>query len=249
MQKRIFIIGFILALVAVCGVQTSVVEAVRLRGKAQPTKFKVRIENIASPEGQTASDGTKWPFAVSPGAWVLDRRSDLLFRPGKKAVPHSVEAQAEDGNPAMLAQSLEQSHHNSTFHGIFNTPVGATAPGPVTPGGAYEFTISATPGMKLSFTMMFGQSNDLFYAPDSAIALFDAKGQPISGDVTSRIVLWDAGTEVNQEPGIGHDQAPRQKAPNTGQSESKNIAPVKDGFTYPKTGEVLRVTITPDAGK
>jgi hypothetical protein len=249
MQKRIFIIGLILALVAVCGVQSSVVEAVRPLGKAQPTKFKVRIENIASPEGQTASDGTKWPFAVSPGAWVLDSRSNTLFRPEKKAIPNSIEAQAEDGNPAMLVQSLEQSHHNSTLHGIFNTPVGATAPGPVTPGGAYEFTISASPGMKLSFTMMFGQSNDLFYAPDSAIALFDAKGQPVSGDVTSRLILWDAGTEVNQEPGLGPDQAPRQKAPNTGTSESKNIAPVKDGFTYPKTSEVLRVTITPDAGK
>jgi hypothetical protein len=249
MQKRIIAIGIILALVFLFGMQATVVEAVRTRGKAKPTKFKVRIENIASPEGQTASDGTKWPFAVSPGAWILDSRSNPLFRPGKKALPNSIEAQAEDGNPAMLAQSFEQSHHNSTLHGIFNTPVGATAPGPVTPGGAYEFTFSATPGMKLSFTMMFGQSNDLFYAPDSAIALFDAMGQPISGDVTSRLILWDAGTEVNQEPGIGPDQAPRQKAPNTGPSESNNIAPVKDGFTYPKTGEVLRVTITPDTEK
>jgi hypothetical protein len=249
MQKQILTIGFILALVTACCVQSTVVEAARLRGKAEPTRFKVRIENIASTEGQTASDGTKWPFAVSPGAWVLDSRSDLLFRPGKKALPGSIEAQAEDGNPAMLVQSLERGHHYSTLHGIFNTPVGATAPGPVTPGGAYEFTISATPGMKLSFTMMFGQSNDLFYAPESAIALFDAKGQPISGDVTSRLVLWDAGTEVNQEPGIGPNQAPRQKAPNTGTSESKKIAPVKDGFTYPNTSEVLRVTITPDAGK
>jgi hypothetical protein len=249
MQKRIFIIGLILALVAAYGVQSATVSAKRSRGKAQPTKFKVRIENIASPEGQAASVGTKWPFAVSPGAWVLDSRSNLLFQPGKKALPNSIEAQAEDGNPSMLVQSLEQSHHNSTLHGIFNTPIGATAPGPVTPGGAYEFTFSATPGMKLSFIMMFGQSNDLFYAPDSAIALFDANGQPISGDVTSRLVLWDAGTEVNQEPGIGPDQAPRQKAPNTGQSESKNIEPVKDGFTYPKTSEVLRVTVTPDTGK
>ncbi|MBV9957109.1 MAG: spondin domain-containing protein [Acidobacteria bacterium] len=249
MQKRIFTIGLILALVAACGVQLTVVSAVRSGGKAQPTRFKVRIENIASPEGQTASDGTKWPFAISPGAWVLDSRSNPLFRPGKKALPNSLEAQAEDGNPAMLVQSLEQSHHNSTLHGIFNTPVGATTPGPVTPGGAYEFTISATPGMRLSFTMMFGQSNDLFYAPDSAIAFFDAKGQPVSGDITSRLILWDAGTEVNQEPGIGPDQAPRQKAPNTGTSESKKIAPVKDGFTYPKTSEVLRVTITPDAAQ
>ncbi|HYY58614.1 MAG TPA: spondin domain-containing protein [Pyrinomonadaceae bacterium] len=249
MQKRMFTIRLILAIVAFLCVQTTVVSANRSLRQSEPVKFKVRIENIASPEGETASDGTKWPFAVSPGAWVLDGRSNLLFMSGKKAGPGGLEAQAEDGNPGMLLQAIENSHHSSTLHGIFNTPVGATAPGPITPGGAYEFTISATPGMKLSFTMMFGQSNDLFYAPDNAIALFDAKGLPISGDITSRLVLWDAGTEVNQEPGIGPDQAPRQKAPNSGQSENKSIGPVKDQFTYPKTNEVLRVTITPETEK
>jgi hypothetical protein len=249
MQKRMLTIGLILAIVAALGVQSTVVSARRSRRQPQPMKFKVRIENIASPEDQTASDGTKWPFAVSPGAWVLDGRSNLLFMSGKKASSSGLEAQAEDGNPGMLVQALENSHHSSTLHGIFNTPVGASAPGPITPGAAYEFTISATPGMKLSFTMMFGQSNDLFYAPDSAIALFDAKGRPVSGDITSRLMLWDAGTEVNQEPGIGPDQAPRQKAPNMGQSENRSIGTVKDQFTYPKTSEVLRVTITPETEK
>lgn len=249
MQRRMFTIGLILAIVAALGVQSTVVSAKRSRRQAQPVKFKVRIENIASPEGQTASDGTKWPFAVSPGVWVLDSRKNLLFMSGKKAGSSGLEAQAEDGNPGMLVQGLENRNHSSTLHGVFNTPVGATAPGPITPGGAYEFTLSATPGMKLSFTMMFGQSNDLFYAPDAAISLFDSKGQPISGDMTSRLVLWDAGTEVNQEPGIGPDQAPRQKAPNTGQAESKSVGPVKDQFTYPKTSDVLRVTITPETEK
>ena len=92
--------------------------------------------------------------------------------------------------------------------------------------------------------MMFGQSNDLFYAPDKGgINLFDASGAPVSGDFTSRMMLWDAGTEVNQEPGVGMDQAPRQKAPNTGMSENKPVRLVKDKFTYPKTAEVMRVTI------
>jgi hypothetical protein len=246
MKNRILIISIVLMLVWFFGAQSVVVSAKHERGKAQAAKFKVRIENIASPEGQTASDGTKWPFAVSPGVYVLDSRGDLLSTPGRKARANGLEAQAEDGNPAVLAQSLENSHHSSTLHGIFNTPVGANAPGPLTPGAIYEFTFTATPGMKLSFTMMFGQSNDLFYAPDTAIALFDAKGQPLSGDITSRLVLWDAGTEVNQEPGIGPDQAPRQKAPNTGQSESQVVAPVHDKFTYPKTSEVLRVRVTPE---
>jgi len=67
--------------------------------------------------------------------------------------------------------------------------------------------------------------------------------------VTSQLILWDAGTEVNQEPGFGPDQAPRQKAPNTGKDEREAIRPVKDvkdGFTYPSVAAVIRVTITPE---
>jgi len=132
--------------------------------------------------------------------------------------------------------------------GVFNTPVGASKPGPLTPGKAYEFTFQATPGSKLSLAMMFGQSNDLFYAPEEAgIPLFDTKNKPVGGDVTSQILLWDAGTEVNQEPGVGPDQAPRQKAPNTGDPDSNNLVRVAsdDFHNLPVTSKVLRVTLKP----
>jgi hypothetical protein len=111
------------------------------------------------------------------------------------------------------------------------------------PGGAFEFTFSATKGMKLNLIMMYGQSNDLFYAPDASIDLF-ANGKPLSGDITDKILLWDAGTEVNQAPGLGADQGPRQKGPNTGADENGVVRLVKDGFTYPATKDVLRITIT-----
>tara|TARA_B100000700_G_C14349726_1_gene536567 strand:- start:300 stop:425 length:126 start_codon:yes stop_codon:yes gene_type:complete len=38
------------------------------------------------------------------------------------------------------------------------------------------------------------------------IALFTFGGAPISGDVPSEIAIWDASSEVNQEPGTGLDQ-------------------------------------------
>jgi hypothetical protein len=104
--------------------------------------------------------------------------------------------------------------------GAFNTPVGADGPGPLLPGSSYAFTFDAPPGSRLSFATMYVQSNDLFYAPDEAgIALWDASGTQISGDITAQIDLWDAGTEVNQEPGVGADQAPRQAGPDTGTNE------------------------------
>ena len=96
--------------------------------------------------------------------------------------------------------------------------------------------------------MMFGQSNDLFYAPGAkGIALFDAKGKPLSTDITSQLQLWDAGTEVNEEPGLGPNQAPRQAAPNTGPSEKGKVMLVKDGFHYPSVNEVIRVSVMPTA--
>ncbi len=39
--------------------------------------------------------------------------------------------------------------------GVFNTPEGATDPGPLGPGAAYEFTFDALPGTSLSFATMF----------------------------------------------------------------------------------------------
>jgi len=56
--------------------------------------------------------------------------------------------------------------------------------------------------------------------------------------------LWDAGTEANQAPGIGSDQAPRQKGPHTGVRENGVVHMVNDGFTYPNTKDVLRITIS-----
>jgi hypothetical protein len=93
---------------------------------------------------------------------------------------------------------------------------------------------------------MFMESNDLFFAPDeTGIGLFDDADRPISGDVTDRFILWDAGTEVHQEPGIGAFQASRQPRRQTGFDEHGTVQPVKDGFVYPKVRDVLRVTVIP----
>lgn len=249
MRQLKLLIGLILLVVAVAGAHSVALSSAR-DGKAKEMKFKVRVENISNPEGQTASDGTRWPFAVSPGVFVVSGKKVSLFTEGKPA-SRGLEAQAEDGNPALLQEALQvESDHAargaSLLSGVFNMPVGAEKPGPLVPGGSFEFTFTATAGMKLQLAMMFGQSNDLFYAPAAGIALFDAKGNPLSGDITSRFVLWDAGTEVNQEPGLGAEQAPRQTAPNTGMDEHGTVRPVHDSFKYPATADVLRITVTPE---
>ena len=143
-------------------------------------------------------------------------------------------------------------NHSNEFgfseSGVFNTPVGAAGPGPAGPGGAYEFSFSAAPGDKLSFATMLVQSNDLFFGPsDQGMPLFDGANQPMSGDITGEMILWDAGTEVNEEPGTGPNQAPRQAGPNTGPDENGIVQPVNDAFTYPPVENMILVTITPAA--
>jgi len=211
------------------------------------TTFTVKIENIAVKDGMKAKDGTKWSFAMSPGLCIVHTNDAPVFNVGKKDRGKGLERQAEEGNPAVLADSLKADKGVKSVT-VFNTPIGTDTPAPITPGYAYECIFEAAPGSRLTITSMFGQSNDLFYAPnESGIALF-SNGKPISGDITAKMILWDAGTEVNEEPGVGPNQAPRQKAPNTGKDENsvvKNIKDVKDGFNYPKTASVMKVTITP----
>src|ERR1051325_6691812 len=245
MKRREFVIG--LALLLACYLtQFTVATATR---KAEATKFTVRVENISNAEGMTASNGQKFPFALSPGMFVLSEKSAALFTEGKPARKNGLEMQAEDGDPSGLVASLVTMHHSSNLHGVFNTPVGAMAAGPIRPGDSYEFTVTAVPGMKFFMTQMFGQSNDWFYSPAAnGISLFDAKGNPLSGDITDKFILWDAGTEKDEEIGIGPNQGPRQKGPNTGANENGVVHRVNDQRWVGINSHFFRVTITPEGG-
>ncbi len=156
--------------------------------------------------------------------------------------------QASSGFTVVVENVSEPKAYFQT--GVFNTPVGDTSPGPATPGKTYSFSFNAGIGHYLSFSTMFVQSNDLFYAPaDTGIKLFDDTGMAITGDITAQIYLWDAGTEVNQEPGVGTDQPPRQSGPNTGAAENgtiRMISQVMDGYTYPAVNEAVKVMLSYD---
>jgi len=219
------------------------VAALAAHGKGQ-MQFTVRVENVSTAGTIQLSSGMTAPAPNSPGAWVVQEKPARLFEAGKLQRGWGLEAQAEDGDPTKLAEHCM--HHEGVLSaGVFNVPVGDTKPGPALPGKAYEFTVVAKPGDRLAFTTMFAQSNDAFLAPDEkGIALYE-KGRPVSGDVTSQILLWDAGTELNEEPGLGANQAPRQAAPNTGPAERKPVSRMGDAYRWPKVSDVIRVTITP----
>jgi Spondin_N len=260
MQLRKLAIGTMLTIAAAAGTQSAALAfnfrpthstaseigapEVVLSQATQTTQFKVRIENISTKNQFTASNGTQWTQDFSPGVWCVSTKAATLFVPGQKDKGQGIEAIAEDGDPTNLAKAL-RNQPGVQSSAIFNMAVGATKVGGIRPGQAFEFTVTASPGQQLSFVTMFGQSNDWFYAPQVGIALFDANGQPIQGDVTNQIGLWNAGTEVDEEPGIGLNQGPRQKAPNTGVEENGTVQAVTNQAVYAQTSQLMRVTITP----
>jgi hypothetical protein len=185
---------------------------------------------------------------LAPGVWAVHTADDPFFADGSADRGDGLEALAEDGDPSPLAGAIA-TMTGIRSSGVFNTPVGSTGPGPLLPGSMYEFTVEARPGQQLSLVTMLVKSNDLFYGPDGmGIDLFGAGGTPTSGDVTAQIMLWDAGTETNEEPGIGPNQPIYQSGPDTGADESgvvQTIQMASDGFTYPTVSQVIRVTIIP----
>ena len=186
--------------------------------------------------------GLVTPFA--PGVWAVHTGANPLFTAGQPDRGQGLEALAEDGDPSTLDKALTD-QKGVISSGAFNTPVGAAEPGALLPGHAYAFSFEAAPGDYVSFATMFVQSNDLFYGPNGrGIALFGSDGTPIRGNVTDQVLLWDTGTEVNQAPGFGPDQAPRQAGPNSGADEQGRVHVVSDGFSYPATAGTIRVTIT-----
>lgn len=247
-----------------------------LAAAEQHTTFTVRIENIAAAGAIRTSAGGSADVVLAPGLWVVHTKPAPLFKQGEADRGQGLEAAAEDGAPAELAKSVEAMKtanmtgsdkkssdskkmemskdkpdaatmmHDDLRSGIFDTRIGANSPGIVRPGQAYEFTVTARPGCRLSLVSMYVQSNDCFVGSvEEGIPLFDETGKPNRGDVTEQIRLWDAGTEINQEPGVGSDQGARQGGHNIGADEKGVVRPVNDGFAYPKIAETVRVTITP----
>ncbi len=121
---------------------------------------------------------------------------------------------------------------------VFNTPEGATAPGPAGAKDAYySIKFKAVPGTYLSFATMQAASNDWFFAPkESGVKLFDAAGAPVTGDITNQIYLWDSGTE-NEDPAF---IATVQEGPASGEPDPNNkVRVVKEDITPYMKAELL----------
>ena len=205
------------------------------------TTFTITLENVS---GDSALPG---PF--SPGAWAIHDASRPFFSLDKPDRGEGLAAIAEDGNPGPLVGVLA-TKEGVASSGIFNTPVGESAPGPLLPGQSYEFQVTTTSAAtRLSLATMLVQSNDIFAGPGAAgIPLFDSNGTPISGDITDQLPLWDVGSEMNEAPGMGPNQAPRQSGPNMGASEGGVSAFSNTTRGLPLPSAVVDIAVSETSG-
>jgi len=179
---------------------------------------------------------------LSPGVFVIHTAADPLFTVGQPDRGQGLQPLAEMGKAAMLGDAVKTAGKFATT-GVFDTAVGASKAGPIGPNGAFEFTFDAMPGDYLSFATMFGDSRDSFFAPDgNGIALFNAKGEPVSGDISIHVQLWDVGTKVNEAPFVGTRTSPAEKFP------VQLLSDRNDGYAYPSPLGMIKVTITASNG-
>jgi hypothetical protein len=184
---------------------------------------------------------------ISPGVVVVHPAGMPIFALGQPDRAQGLELIAESGNIATLASALTSMPPASASSvGTFTTPVGAAGPGPAGPTGAYQFEVRAKPGDRLSFVTMFGWSNDWFFGtPELGLPLFDDAGTPVAGDLSAMLKLYDAGTELSEEPAVGPNTGPQQAAPTDGPADSDTNVREVPGTSYatPVT-QHLKLTIS-----
>lgn len=182
--------------------------------------------------------------ALSPGVFAVFAGDNPLPGVGDMA-SMGLEALAEDGMVDALAMEVAAGAVQTS--GTFTTPASGTSAGPIEPGQRYEIAFRASAPAALTFATMYIQSNDVYLAPGaSGIPLFQGE-MPVSGEVSDQVDLYDAGTEVNERPGFGPNQAPRQSDPGEGMDEGgtvRSLTNVMDGFEYQSASETIRVSIT-----
>lgn len=264
-NRRLLSLARRLATVALATVASPAPGAAQVSAGSERT-FEVRIENVSRralqlPGGRTAE------IPLSPGVWAVHTGANPIFTPGAPDPGRGLKGLAEAGMAAAFAPNLLGLPGVRSV-GVFDTPRGRPLrmmPAGVTEGGGanvsrmlrlgqrFEFTVTARPGERLSLALMVSQSNDgLLATGGEGIPLFGSDGRPVSGEVTAQLFLWDAGTEVNEEPGVGRNQGLRQGAPHAGDPERRPVRPLSEaefGSIWPAPDRIVRITIKPAAAR
>lgn len=209
-------------------------------------QFTVTVENVSTEQliPTMRANGT---VPLSPGVFTVTAGSNPMFTAGSPA-DQGTERIAEDGTPAVKFAAVK-TNSAVTASGVFEKDNGG---GPILKGGISTFSFRAKPGDKLQLETMFVQSNDWFISLGAdGLPLFNGS-TPNTGNKSSTLVIYDAGTEADTAPGTGPDQKPVQKADNTGPPDavttiqnavSRHSVP-PSSFTIPPVTSVMKITVS-----
>lgn len=164
---------------------------------------------------------------LSPALVVIYRGDkNPIYELGKADSGMGLKNIAQFGNVTQLQASLK------SLPNVKGVYVAGNAPVP--PGNKISTNFSADSGDKIAYATMFGFSNDWFYANEQSIEA------GTKGDLTSKTMLFDSGTGIDQYPGAGNHQALFGGTP---QSENKVISKVGTVYPVPVVQNVIKVTV------
>ena len=114
----------------------------------------------------------------------------------------------------------------------------------ILPGESVSIRFHAGKGQRLMFATMYGYSNDMFFAPENpGLELFNADGVAITGNVSSKVYLWDNGTRINQQPGSGIQHPGTADAGTIQKIETQDA----QGNLYRPASELVNLNLAYDA--
>jgi hypothetical protein len=183
-------------------------------GQASAAPVQVTIRNLAPQNGTY----------LTPVWTAFHNGSFDLFNSGEPA-SSALERLAEDGDTSFLSAAFLMSGAGTQE----STLMGPT--GPIAPGEAASMVFDLNPfaatSRYMSYASMVIPSNDAFIANGNptAIPIFDAAGNFVGGSfVVLGSMVWDAGTEVNDEVPM-NTAFLGQMVPNTGVTENGVVMP------------------------
>jgi len=269
-MNRMGMQGFMLAAAASAGSLAHAQSVNRRVADIPSTRFTMRVENVSTPRTLRLPKGGGLDMPLSAGVWAVHTGENPILVPGQlepgRGLKGLAEAGMADGVDARLGKVpgvrshglMDQPMMRRPAKGAASMGMAAMADGAalmptgdamLMTGALVEATFEARPGDRLSFAFMLGHSNDGLIGPGaSGIALFDASGRAVKGDVSSALGLWDAGTEVNEVPGVGRNQGMRQGAASAGDPERRPVRAMSEaefGRQWPEARRIMRVTLTP----
>lgn len=164
---------------------------------------------------------------ISPAIVVIYTGNvNPVYELGKKDAGKGLKNLAQTGDGSVLKSALEKMPNVKKVYIAGNAPIA--------PGGKAQIQFEATESDHIAYAIMFGYSNDWFYANETAIPA------ATKGDITAQTSLFDNGTAVSQYPGAGNAQG---LFSGMQEAEDKPIMKVDETFPVPATNKIIKVTI------